>query len=309
MTTASLVLLGWAAATVLGGWFAFRRAELPRPPLGVLSLGDVVVMLVAVVLVPVLYLALPPWVVAGLLLLATGSALIPLLTSLLASPGGAWLATLALLGADVAAALLLGPPHPLYLAINNTALVLLVLGITVLWAQSGLRARDAAVLGGALAIYDLIATVLLPLTDEMLARLASLPLMPVVAWGSGEGGWLGIGLGDLLLATVFPLVMRKAFNRAAGLWALALGLAAIVGVVGIVTSGLLPGTFPVMVVLGPLMVVQTIAWRRRHGPERTTRQYLQAEPPRRSLTPHPARRLGSVAAGDPPDASPASHRG
>ena len=37
-------------------------------------------------------------------------------------------------------------------------------------------------------------------------------------------------------------------------------------------------TFPVMVVLGPLMVVQYAFWRWKRGAERTTRQYLQAEP-------------------------------
>jgi hypothetical protein len=36
--------------------------------------------------------------------------------------------------------------------------------------------------------------------------------------------------------------------------------------------------FPVMVVLGPLMVLQYAWWARRRGPERTTRQYLQVEP-------------------------------
>jgi hypothetical protein len=35
--------------------------------------------------------------------------------------------------------------------------------------------------------------------------------------------------------------------------------------------------FPVMVILGPLMVAQYLYWRRRHGPERTTRQYRLAE--------------------------------
>ena len=36
-----------------------------------------------------------------------------------------------------------------------------------------------------------------------------------------------------------------------------------------------------MVVLGPLMVLQYAYWRRRCGKERTTWQYLQAEPVRR----------------------------
>jgi hypothetical protein len=278
MGPAVLVVLGCAAAAVLGGWLAFSRVALPRPPLGVMSLGDVAFMLVAIVLVPYLYLALPLWLVAGLLLLATGSALIPLLTPLLASRAAAWLATLALLGADVAVTMLLGPPHPLFFAVNNAALALLIVGITVLWAQSGLRARDAAVLGGALAVYDLVATSLLPTTGDLIARLTALPLLPMVGWGAGEGGgWLGVGLGDLLLATVYPLVMRKAFGRSAGILALALGLGTVAALLALGVSGLLRGIFPVMVVLGPLMVAQYAFWRRR-GPERTTAEFRQVEP-------------------------------
>lgn len=36
--------------------------------------------------------------------------------------------------------------------------------------------------------------------------------------------------------------------------------------------------FPVMVVLGPLIGLQYLYWRRYYGPERTMRQYLLAEP-------------------------------
>ena len=35
---------------------------------------------------------------------------------------------------------------------------------------------------------------------------------------------------------------------------------------------------PLMTGLGPLMVVQYAFWVRRHGPERTTWEYLRAEP-------------------------------
>jgi hypothetical protein len=279
MGAAAAVVFTFAALAVLGGWFAFRRVALPRPPLGVMSLGDVAVMLVAIVLVPFVYLAVPLPLVAGFLLLAAGSGLITLFTSLFRSRWIAWVATLLLLGADVAGALFVGPSHWLFFAINNTVLVLLIVSITVLWAQSGLRARDAAVLGAALTVYDLIATTLFPLTGDLIARLAALPLAPVVGWGTGDaGGWVGVGLGDLLMATTIPLVLRKAFGRTAGLAAVALGLGTIAGLLGLGTSGLLQGTFPVMVVLGPLTVLQYAAWRAWHGAERTTWQYLQAEP-------------------------------
>jgi hypothetical protein len=153
-----------------------------------------------------------------------------------------------------------------------------VVATTALWAQSGMRARDAAVLGGALALYDPVATSLLPLTGDLIDRLAGLPLAPVIAWGVGDGRWLGLGLGDLLMATVFPLVMRKAYGRRAGLVGALVGLGAIAGLLGLGLLGLLPGIFPVMLLLGPLMVAQYAFWRRRLGPERTTWQYLRAEP-------------------------------
>jgi hypothetical protein len=188
----------------------------------------------------------------------------------------AWLTVIALLAADVASAVFLGPTDPLFLAVNNAALVLLVVGIAVLWAQGGLRARDAAVLGGGLAVYDLVATGLLPLTDDLIARMAGLPLAPMVAWGTGDGRWVGLGLGDLLMATAFPLVIRRSYGRRAGAIALLVGLSVIAGLFGLGLLGLLPGTFPVMVLLGPLMIAQHGLWRRR-GPERTTGQFLRAE--------------------------------
>jgi hypothetical protein len=72
---ATLVVLGCAAAAMLLGWVAFRRCQLPRPPIGVIGLGDVLFMLAAIVVVPFLYLALPRWLVAALMLLAALSAI------------------------------------------------------------------------------------------------------------------------------------------------------------------------------------------------------------------------------------------
>jgi hypothetical protein len=150
--------------------------------------------------------------------------------------------------------------------------------VTNLWAQSGLRARDLAVLAAALTAYDVIATALLPLTVDLIARLATLPFTPLLAWPTGDGGWLGLGLGDLLLATLGPLVLRKAFGKTAGLVALFISLATIGVVLALPLLGLLRGAFPVMVVLGPLLVGQYAVWLRHQGPERSTAAYLAAEP-------------------------------
>src|SRR2546423_9781628 len=102
-----------------------------------------------------------------------------------------------------------------------------------------------------------------------------------MAWGTGHHR-LGIGLGDLLLATVFPLVMRKAFGRVAGLVALAGAL----GTLGALLTLLelaqragrsVPATLPAMTPLGPLMVLQYVYWVHRRGPERPTPDYLHAD--------------------------------
>ena len=59
------VVLGFAASAVLLGWAYFQRYEISRPPIGVIGLGDVVVMIGAIVLLPYLYLAFPLWIVGG----------------------------------------------------------------------------------------------------------------------------------------------------------------------------------------------------------------------------------------------------
>ena len=263
------VILGCAICAVLGGWAYFRRYAVSRPPIGVFNLKDITLMVLFVILVPFLYLLLPLWLAAGLLLLAALSIFYFTWEPVLHARWAIWLAVLVLLAVDVGTALLFKTNNDRFLAVNNLVLIVLIVGITNLWAQSGMKARDAAILGALLAVYDVVATTLLPMTTEMFVRLTGLPLAPMLAWGTSNG-FLGIGVGDVLLATVFPLVMRKAFGRAAGIAAMVIALLAI----GTMLALPLKVVFPAMVVLGPLMMLQYLYWRRRRGPERTTRQYL-----------------------------------
>ncbi len=164
-------------------------------------------------------------------------------------------------------------------AINNLVQVVVTLGYTVLWAQSGMKARDAAILGAFLALYDYVFTNQLPLMVDLFNRLADLPYAPMLAWKAGANGvWLSIGLGDLLLAVVFPLVMRKAYGRHAGFIAEVISFVTLASILLLLYAGSIVKFFPLMVVLGPLMVIQFVYWRWKRGPERTTWQYRQAEP-------------------------------
>jgi hypothetical protein len=286
MIVALCVILIHTTTAILLGWGYFRRYTVTRPPIGVFNIWDIMVMMGGIILVPYLYLLLPIWLVASLLALGILSVLYFMWEPILRARWAIWLIVLLLLLADIGAALWLGPATSLFFAVNNIVLVLAIVGITNLWAQSGMKARDVTLLAAMLAVYDLIVTWQLTQTADLFGRLFGLPLVPIIAWPLGaEGQWLGIGMGDMLLATVFPLVMRKAFGRAAGIASLVGNLSLIVALLTIMVLSRLQVLFPVMILLGPLMIVQYAYWRRRIGRERTTRQYLQDEPmPGRAAT-------------------------
>jgi hypothetical protein len=277
MTLAILIILIHTVAAMLLGWLYFGRYLIQRPPIGVFNLWDVALMLAGIVIVPYLYLWLPVWFVAGLLGLGALSLIYFLLEPILPHRLLIWLIVSGVLIADTGATLVFGGQSMVFFAINNLVQLLVVVGITNSWAQSGMKARDAAILGGALVIYDYLFTALLPLMGQLFSQLQGLPFAPLVGWPLAGGQWATIGLGDLLLATVFPLVMRKAYGRRAGLTALGLGLAAIGGLLLLPVLGWQLVIFPVMVILGPLMGLQYLYWRHRCGPERTTWQYRLAE--------------------------------
>jgi hypothetical protein len=277
LTTSFYVVVAFTTSAVLLGWVYFRNYQIARPSIGVLNLGDVAFMIGVIILIPYLYLALPLWLVVVIFAMAMLSILYFTGESVLRARWAKWVAALLLIGANVGANLYFGATSTTFFLVNNTVLVLAVVGVTSLWAQSGIKARDVAVLGGVLALYDLIATSLLPLMTDLIARLASIPFAPVVSWGVGPDRFV-IGLGDLLLATVFPLAMRKAFGRSAGIVAMAINLGTIAATMAFLQLAKVEVGVPLMTALGPLMVVQYGFWIRRLGRERTTWQYLQAEP-------------------------------
>jgi hypothetical protein len=285
---AGLALFLLAGVAILLGMAYFRRYALTRPPLGVMTLGDVVVIMGAIILIPYLYLYLPGWLVATLLGIGALGLLQLLVEPILRPAWLSWLIAAAVVATDIALAHQVGTSSIAYVAINNVVLLLTVVAVTNVWAQSGLRARDLSILAGALVVYDLVATSLLPLTTQLVERLAGLPFTPVLAWPVGDQGWAGLGLGDLLFVTVGPLVFRKAYGRTAGWGAIGVALLAIGGVMLAGVTGWLSGVFPVMVVLGPLLVLQFLIWQRVKGPERTTAQYLVAEPRPRNDAAAPA---------------------
>jgi hypothetical protein len=271
-----------AAATV-AAWVYFRRFELMRPPLGVFDWHDVVFMLVAIVLVPLAYLALPRAAVATVLCLLALNIFYFGLEPVLRLRSLIWLAAVGLVAADVVVSLTVDAGAAWILAVNDVELVVLVVFVTNMLVQSGIRARELVLLVSALAVYDVVATTSLGLMADLLRRLATLPFAPLVAWREG-GQRLGVGLGDLLMVALAPLVLRKAFGRTAGIVSAATSVAAVAGMLAALRLGWVTRAIPAMVVLGPLLLPQYAWWRLRRGPERRTWEYLEAEAPVNRVT-------------------------
>jgi hypothetical protein len=277
MTSTPMILFVFASATSSLSWGYFQRYAMKRPPIGVFNLWDVAFMLAAIVVVPLLYLVLPTWMVAGLLGLAALSILYMTFEPVLRRRALIWLIALLVVGSEIWIFFQSGATSQSLLIYNDMIQVLLVVGAVNLWAQSGMKARDAAILGAALLTYDLLFTSILTVMTALFNRVGVLPFAPLVALGTGRS-WVGLGLGDLLMAAVFPLLIYKGYGRTAGVVALLLTLVAFAFVLYLPAVGAVTAPVPVMVVLGPLMVGQYVVWRHWRGVERTLFQYWQQEP-------------------------------
>src|SRR6266487_233055 len=119
MTVALLVILSHTAAAIVLSWGYFRRYTITRPPIGVFNLWDIAIMIGGIVLVPYLYLALPYWLVAGLLTLGVLSALYFLWEPVLRSAWAVWLATLVLAAIDIGTMLRYGGTSTPFFVAND----------------------------------------------------------------------------------------------------------------------------------------------------------------------------------------------
>ncbi|MGW6240436.1 hypothetical protein [Streptomyces sp. NPDC055094] len=203
-----------AAITVAGAVY-FARVRMPRPPVGTYELPDVVAMTAVVVAAPLVYLAVPRTAVAvvfGLVLcVALQFTLAPLIGG-----GRAWLAAAVSVAATAGCAFADLPVA--VTALTDVLLAIAVVGVANMWAQSGLRSVHAAWFAGLLCCYDLVATGLTSVMDRFAAQVMGLPFAPLLAVTQDRPP-VALGLGDLLLLVLFPLVALKAFGRAAGLLA------------------------------------------------------------------------------------------
>jgi hypothetical protein len=234
------------------------------------------------VVVPIAYLALPRAVVGTILCLLALNIFWFGFEPVLRYRSLIWPAAVGLVAADVVVNVTAPDGASWVVAVNDFELVALAVFVTNVLVQSGMRARDLAFLVSGLAVYDVVVTTYLGLMGDLLRRLATLPFAPLVAWR--EGDWLAVGLGDLLMVVLAPLVLRKAFGRTAGLVSAVTSVGAVAGMLAAVRLDWFARPVPAMVVLGPLLLLQYALWRVRLGPERRTWKYLEIEAPVRRVT-------------------------
>lgn len=274
------------AVTMAAAVAYLRRVRVQRAPVGVYNVRDIVVMSVVLVVLPPLYVHLPAAVVVGIMgfvaAFVTNFTLTPLLGT-----RPALAAAVAVLAADVALAQLHDERghHLAYLALNDLLLVVVVVGVVNLYVQSGMRSREVALFAGGLVVYDFLATIAFPVMVDFFTRVASLPVTPVMGWGRGTDA-VAIGLGDVLVATLWTATAEKAFGRRAAVVAAASGVLAVLALFLAFWADWLNRAVPAMVVLGPIIVAEHRWFLRRAGRrERTTGDYLASV----DGTPLPAR--------------------
>ncbi|WP_333768028.1 hypothetical protein [Streptomyces sp. IBSBF 2435] len=294
MNGIAMVALSCCVALLMAGAGLYlARVRMPRPPVGVYASADIAVLCVGVVLAPLIYLALPGAVDSALfglvLCLAVQFTLAPVCPS-----RWAWCLALAATGTTVAFAV--GGSDVGVRACTDVLLAAAVVGVTNLWAQSGMRSSHVAALAGALTCYDLVATTLTQVTEHFVTQVRGRPFAPLLALTGGHEP-VAVGLGDLLLLVLFPLVAAKAYGRAAAFTAAVVGVAVTSVISVLFAAGVLTSGFPLLTALGPLIVAQHLVWSRRAGGERSTVAWRDGAPPAASRrSPEPDTRVSAALA-------------
>lgn len=258
-----------ALGAVLGSVAYFRRFRLARPAVGVFNGRDVLVMLAFVVVMPLVYVALPVWVLPTMLGLVFFGVL-----AITAEPvlRRRWLrrgAIATLLAADIVA---WQTGSAWFTMVNSIVIVLACIGAANLNVQGGFTLRHAAWFVLGLAAYDLFFITVIPLTQKLFAAAEGYVFAPVAVVRIGEFA-TAVGMGDILAYALFGLAAYKAHGRV-GL-RVAAGVAIAFGAVAPPLAppaleallGQAPQLIPAQVLFAPAAFFAYLALRRR-GPER-----------------------------------------
>jgi hypothetical protein len=289
-----------ALATSLGALFYLRRVRLDRPAIGRFNGRDVVILFVFLATLPVFYLLLPQWAVTSLLALTFMASLSIGFGPVLGSTR-VWLGIGVLLGANIwIGQTMLGTVVGWQLFWAETSVIVLLGAISVanLYVQGGMQLRHVAWFALGLAVYDVIFTIAVPVSNLLVREFVGHPLFPAIGMRVGFDEAI-IGLGDLLVYGLFTLAAAKAYGRRA--IRLALVLILVFGAALPALSSLMINyidaradiVIPAQTWFGPAAFIAHLWLRRRYGRERTMREFLASNEVAQPRTLEPAAPLAS----------------
>ena len=306
MFTLVCVLVG-AIGTSAFALFYFRRVRMERPAIGTFNGRDIVVLFGFIVTLPVLYLFLPHWALTSFLVL-TFLASLSIGYRTLLPPGQLWLLIELAIGANIwIARTMLGTVvgWQLYWALTSVIVLLGASAVANLYVQGGMYLRHVAIFAFALAFYDAMFSLVIPLTPLLADAFIGYPLDPSVGMRLGIYN-ANIGIGDLLVYSLFIIAAFKAYGPKAA--RVAMGLIVVFGsampalaplAISAVTRGNANIAVPAQACFGPAALLAYLWLRRRYGRERSMVEFLASEDVVRREPATVARPVPQLAGGRP----------
>ena len=262
--------------------YYLRRVRLERPAIGVFNSRDIRILFSFIVILPLLYVLLPHWTLTLFLSVTFASALSIGLRPLM-RPLPLWIVVGTLIGVNIwLNRTMLGTVYGWQLAWLEGDISVLIAAVAVsnLYVQGGMKLKHVAWFALALAFYDVLFTTVLPVNSHLAEMFLGWPLDP--SFGMRYGLYNAtIGVGDLLVYSLFLIATFKAYGRAAA--RLAMGLIVTFGVVAVCVAPLMLDSFvtartdvaiPAQTLFGPAAFVAYLWMRRHYGRERTMEQFL-----------------------------------
>jgi hypothetical protein len=259
----------------------FQHVRLERPPIGVFNSRDIVMLLCFIVALPLIYLFLPGQVLTALLVITFMAAsyigLRPLMPARFV-----WLITLPLLAANIVVTQITNagwqPGLPLYWILDDIIVLLAAAAVANLYVQGGMRLRHVAWFALILSFYDAFFAFVIPVSQALADRFEGAALDPSIGFAIGAYR-ANIGLGDLLVFSLFTIAAYKGYGKKAAIAAIAL-----IAIFGAILPSLSPLmiaavtrkigiTVPAQVFFGPAAFIAYL-WLARHAPERSMAQWF-----------------------------------
>ncbi|MBV9688690.1 MAG: hypothetical protein JO202_03160 [Ktedonobacteraceae bacterium] len=278
-----IIMLFASLLTVTCSLIYFQTVHMERPPIGVFNKEDIAILFMFLLVLPFIYVAIPPLLLTVILVVAFIGLIYTGLRPLMRARY-ALLTAIVLLAANIVVTQTSktgwAMGMQIHWALNDLIIILGAVTISNLYVQGAMRLRHVAWFALLLALYDAFFAWVVPLTPALLIHLENTAIDPAIAFTIGTFR-MSIGLGDLFVFSLFTVAAYKGFS-VRGMIA-SLGLVAIfgtllpLGVVLVLTAmtGRANVTVPAQVFFGPAAFI-TYLWLSRHTQERSMRQWYNA---------------------------------